>query len=221
LKRAGETAAQRASAQRGTAAPRAGDPHGNVAHRSRTALLILDLISDFEFEGGAQLCRRTLPVARRVASLKARAKRAGVPVLYLNDNLGLWRSDFPGMVQHCLRRGSRGSQVTSIVRPAPDDYCVLKPKHSGFYGTPLGKLLEYMGARTLILTGTASNQCVLFTANDAYLRDFRLIIPRDCICGLSKAATELALRYFRTVLSARISASTRLDLRRIQAGALR
>ena len=188
------------------------DPNGLVPDRAETVLLILDLISDFAFEGGDRIARAALPVARRIAALKVRARRAGIPVIYVNDGVGRWRSDFPAIVRHCSRPTSRGRKIVSTIVPEPDDYCVLKPKHSGFFATPLDTLLQYLGAKTLILTGVSSNQCVLFTANDAYVRDLALTIPRDCISARSTKDTRLALQYFSTVLAADVRSSTRLRL---------
>ena len=190
------------------------DPNGLVPDRSETVLVILDLVSDFSFEHGAQVARAALPVARRIARLKARAKNAGVPTVYVNDALGRWRSDFPAIVRHCREAGGRGRAVVEAIAPEPDDYCILKPKHSGFFATPFDTLLELLGAKRLILTGVSSHQCVLFTANDAYVRNLELAIPRDCISARSRKETQLALRYFTTVLGADVSASPRLRLKR-------
>ena len=188
--------------------------HGAAPDTSPTALLILDMISDFDFEGGAKLSRAALPVAKRIARLKDRAARAGIPAIYVNDNVGRWRSDFAAVFRHCARPGSRGAQIARQIAPGPNDYCILKPKHSGFFATALATLLEYLGSRRLILTGSTSDQCVLFTANDAYVRDFELQIPRDCLAGESAAANRLAFRYFRSVLGADLRSSTGLRLRK-------
>jgi len=186
------------------------DPLGLVPDRAATALIVLDLISDFSFDGGDRIARATLPVAQRIARLKARAKAAKVPVIYVNDGLGRWRSDFPGLVRHCSRDTSRGAPIVRAIAPAGDDYCVLKPKHSGFYATALETLLDFLGAKRLILTGVSSHQCVLFTANDAYVRDLALSIPRDCISARNARDTRLALEYFTRVLGADVRASTAL-----------
>lgn len=186
--------------------------HGAAPERSPTALLILDLISDFEFEDGAKVFAAALPAARRIAKLKLRAARAHVPVVYVNDNHGRWRSDFTALLRLGAREGSRGAPIVRMLMPGPLDYCIVKPKHSGFFGTVLAMLLEHLGARRLILTGVSAQQCVLFTANDAYLRDLELLIPRDCIASESPAMTQLALRYFAAVLGANLTASTRIRL---------
>ena len=189
------------------------DPRGLFPDRSETAMVILDLISDFDFEDGAEVARAALPVARRIARLRSRVKAADIPVIYANDAIGRWRSDFPGLVRHCERSGSRGAQVVKTVAPAGDDYCLLKPKHSAFFATPLDTLLQYLGVKRLILTGASSHQCVLFTANDAYVRDLELRIPRDCIAARTAKDTRLALRYFTEVLGADTRPAAKLRLK--------
>lgn len=192
------------------------DPLGLVPDRAETALVVLDLISDFSFDDGAAVARASLPVARRIARLKTRVKAARLPTIYVNDGLGRWRSDFPGLVRHCAREGSRGAPIVRSIAPDADDYCIFKPKHSGFYATALDTVLQYLGAKRLILTGVSSHQCVLFTANDAYVRDLELLIPRDCISARKPKDTRLALDYFTRVLGAdtRSSSAIGLTLRR-------
>ncbi|HVE79364.1 MAG TPA: isochorismatase family cysteine hydrolase [Gemmatimonadaceae bacterium] len=191
------------------------DLHGNVPDRARAALLIIDVINDMEFDRGAELLKRALPMARRLARLKRRAKEAGIPVIYANDNFGRWRSDFRRLLAHCLRDGVRGRPVAELLGPEPDDYFVLKAKHSGFYHTTLDLLLDYLGTETLILTGVATNICVLFTAGDAFMRDLRLHVPEDCVAASDLGAHRHALAQMREVLHADTTPSARLDLARL------
>jgi nicotinamidase-related amidase len=186
------------------------DLYGNAPDKSDIVLLLIDVINDFEFAGGAELFRNALPVAKSIARLKERARRAGVPVIYANDNFGRWRSDFNKIVQHCLRDRVRGEPIAKLLKPDEDDYFVLKPKHSGFFSTTLDLLLEYLGARTLILTGIAGNNCVLFTANDAYMRDYKLLIPAECTASISQIDNENALRQMQEVLKADIRSSAEI-----------
>src|SRR5688572_22751821 len=140
------------------------DLHGNAPDKSDVALLLIDVINDLEFEDGAKLLEHALPAAKRIAALKRRCRAAGVPVVYVNDNFGRWRSDFNAQVLHCLEDGVRGRPIAELLRPDDEDYFVLKPKHSGFFSTTLDLLLEYLEVRKLILAGFAGNICVLFTA---------------------------------------------------------
>lgn len=120
------------------------DLHGNAPDKSETALLLIDVINDLEFPEGDQLLAHALPMAKRLVSLKNRAKRAGIPAVYVNDNFGRWRSDFNAQVEHCLNDGVRGEPLVRLLKPDDDDYFVLKPKHSGFHSTTLDMLLEYL-----------------------------------------------------------------------------
>jgi nicotinamidase-related amidase len=190
------------------------DLHGAAPDHANDALLILDMISDFRFPSGARLLRRALPVAERIASLRDRATAAGVPVVYVNDNADRWRSDFSGLLQASLAQGSRGAPIATRLRPRAIDYAVLKPKHSGFFATPLATLLEYLGARRLVLTGVSTDQCVLFTATDAYVRDFELVIPRDAVASETESLHRLSLQYCRQVLGAKLPSASRVRFMR-------
>ena len=188
------------------------DLHGSAPDKSEIALVLIDVINDLEFPEGDQLLRHALSMAHRIRDLKARAKRAEVPVLYVNDNFGRWRSDFQALIDHCVNDDTRGRPIVELLLPEPDDYCVIKPKHSGFFSTTLDTLLEYLGARTLILAGMAANICVLFTANDAYMRDYHLIVPADCVASNTEAENHFALEQMRNVLKADTRPSAEIEL---------
>jgi nicotinamidase-related amidase len=192
------------------------DLHGNVPDQCAAALILIDVINDMEFDEGEALFRNALPAAKALSELKRRARQAGVPVIYVNDNFGKWRSDFRAVVRHCCRSGARGRPLVELLAPQEEDYFVLKPKHSGFYSTSLDVLLDYLGVRTVILTGFAGNICVLFTANDAYMRDFYLAVPSDCCASNSAQENRQALEQMRKVLKADITPSTELDLEAVK-----
>jgi nicotinamidase-related amidase len=188
------------------------DLHGNAPDKAPVAVLLIDVINDLEFPEGDQLLRHALPMAERIAALKQRAKQEGVPVIYVNDNFGRWRSDFNAQVEHCLHDRVRGKPIVELLRPERDDYFVLKPKHSGFFSTTLDTLLEYLGTRTVVLAGLATNICVLFTANDAYMRDLHLVVPSDCVASNTEEENRYALDQMRKVLKADTTPSTNLSL---------
>jgi nicotinamidase-related amidase len=192
------------------------DLHGNVPDKSDVALLLIDVINDLEWEGGDLLLPHALPMAQRIAELKQRAKALDIPAIYVNDNFGQWRSDVKALINHCLEDDVRGKPLVEMLKPEEDDYFVLKPKHSAFFSTTLDILLEYIQAKTLILTGVAGNICVLFTANDAYMRDFHIIAPRDCSASNRVEDNEHALQLIEQVLKGDIRPSTELDLQQVQ-----
>jgi nicotinamidase-related amidase len=192
------------------------DLHGNVPDNSDMALILIDVINDLAFDGGEKLLKHAIPMAKRVAALKKRAQQAGIPSIYVNDNFGRWQSDFQKLIVHCLADDSCGKQLVTILQPEEDDYFVLKPKHSGFYSTTLDLLLTYLGVKTLILTGIAGNICVLFTANDAYMRDYHLLIPADCVVSNTLKENNSALELMEKVLKADIRPSTELDFHKLR-----
>jgi nicotinamidase-related amidase len=183
----------------------------NAKVPSRNALLLIDVVNDFDFEEQGKLLRFAIPAAKKIASLKKRLKAKGVPVIYVNDNFGHWKSDFRNQIERCISPSCKGREVAGLLLPDSDDYFVLKPKHSGFYSTSLEVLLGFLGIDTLILTGFAGDICVLYTANDAYMRDYRLIIASDCIASETAGKNQGALDHMRTLLKARVvrSASIR------------
>jgi nicotinamidase-related amidase len=191
------------------------DLHGNVPDSAPVVLLLIDVINDLEFPGGDALFRHALPMAKRLATLKQRAKHARIPTVYVNDNFGKWRSDFRTLTLHCLQDAVRGKPIATLLRPEEEDYFVLKPKHSGFFATTLEVLLAYLQATTLILTGLTGDMCVLFTAQDAFMRDFHLCIPRDCVASHSKEVNKQVLGHMKTILGADIQPSTTLNLERL------
>ena len=188
------------------------DLHGNVPDKSDIALLLIDVINDLEFDTGSELLKHALPMAERLAELKRRAKEARLPVVYVNDNFGKWQSDFQKQLKHCLEDDVRGKPLVERLRPAEDDYFVLKPKHSGFFSTTLDTLLDYLQVKTLILTGLTADICVLFTANDAYMRDFNLCVPADCVASSDPEENQHALEQMQRVLKADTTPSNELDL---------
>ena len=190
-------------------------PRRNVPVPVRgTALLLIDLINDLDFEGSEAIVAQAEPMALRLKALKQRAAAAGLPCIYVNDNFGQWRSDFRQTVAHCTARTSPGRLVSRRLRPSPDDYFVLKPKHSGFFDTTLDTLLDALHIGRVILTGIAGNICVLFTANDAYMRELKLYTPMDCVVSNTAEDNDHALRQMQLVMKANVTPSDRLVFRR-------
>lgn len=184
---------------------------GNAPDHSPVALLLVDVMNDLEFPGGDLLLEPALPMARAILELKGRARAAGVPCVYANDNFGRWRSDFREIVRHVREDGVRGQPIADLLRPNHDDYFVLKPRHSAFFGTSLELLLEYIGARTLVLAGMAGNNCVVASATDAYMRGYRIVVPPDAIASEQPELNQAALEHMQIVLKAQTPRVAEVD----------
>ncbi|MBM7553736.1 cysteine hydrolase family protein [Thalassobacillus pellis] len=178
--------------------------------QSNTALLIIDIINKMDFDGGENLLKNALPMADRLKKFKKRTKEKGIPVIYVNDNFGLWQDNAAQIVEEC-KKGT-GRPVIEKMIPDEDDFFVIKPKHSGFFGTQLDILLHQLGVSKLILTGTTGDICVLFTGNGAYMRGYDLNIPEDCVVSESEEDNENALKIMRRSIFADTTPSDQLDL---------
>jgi nicotinamidase-related amidase len=191
------------------------DLFGSAPDKSPVALILIDVINELNFPEASALLRHAVPMAKRLAGLKERAIEHGAAVIYVNDNFGRWRSDFKSQVRHCLKDGVKGKPLAELLRPRPSDYFVLKPVHSGFYSTALEVLLKHLEAKTLIVTGMATNICVQFTANDAYLRGYKLVVPCDCVAANTAALSRNALKEMQATLKASIPKATSLKWREL------
>lgn len=183
------------------------------------ALLLIDVINALDFEGSEGLVAAAESVAPNIERLAARARASHVPVIYVNDNFGTWRSDFRAIVAACTAKEKPGHRVAERLRPDPDDYFVLKPRHSGFFSTTLGLLLDHLEVDTLVLAGFAGNICVAFTANDAHMTGYHLFVPEDCTASNTPALTATALQHVRDVLGAQTIPGAQIDFRAISRGA--
>jgi nicotinamidase-related amidase len=186
-------------------------PHD--APTQHTALIIIDVINDLEFPGGENVLPWAQAMAKPLLAVRDQARAAGIPVIYANDNYGHWRSNFNDIVKHCTRRDACGREVARMLKPGPDDYFILKPKHSAFFATSLVPLLESLKIRRLILTGIATNLCVLFSAHDAYMHEYDIIALSDCCAAESDDDHNIALDQLKRFCGTKVCRSDELDLK--------
>jgi len=174
----------------------------------KRALLLVDFINLFDFPHAEKLAARAVEAAKRTAKLKERMKAEAVPCIYANDNFGHWKSEFSKLVAECLKKDGPSATIAKLLQPAPDDYSVLKPRHSAFYESPLQFLLEELEVSGLILTGLSTDMCVSATAQDAYVRKYKLWIPSDCVAADTADHEREALDLMSRTLKADIRPST-------------
>jgi nicotinamidase-related amidase len=176
------------------------------------ALLLVDVINPMDSAGAKALLRGAERAAHYIARLKRRLSAAGIPAIYVNDNFDRWHVGFHELLEEFRAANVPGMPIIRLLEPDPSaDYYVLKPRHSGFFRTGLEVLLERLESRILIITGFATDICVLFTANDAYMRGFQVIVPSDCVAAESEVDHEHSLRHMQRTLKAKIVASHFLD----------
>ncbi len=165
--------------------------------RIPAALLVIDMINRFDFDGGKALAGAAEPASKRIAWLRGRFHAAGWPVVMVNDNFMDWKADFREICAVCSQDGMQGAEIARRLAPVPGDYFVLKPKHSAFHASPLDALLASLDVERLVITGVATDACVLATALDAHMRDYALAVPRDCVASITPARRDRALAVLR------------------------
>jgi len=180
--------------------------------RGGMALLVVDMISSWDFPNGDKLARAAAAIAPRVGQLKQRCVLAGVPVVYVNDNRDRWRSEFRELVRVSVEESEAGAAIAASLLPRDEDYSVLKPKHSAFYATPLDLLLRHLRVNRLLITGVASDQCIVMSAAEAKMRDYEVVVPRDCIADQTPSRTARALRHLAEAHGIETTASARVRL---------
>jgi nicotinamidase-related amidase len=166
---------------------------------SPTVLLLVDFINPLDFDGAQALAPSALLAAREAARLR---RRLGAQVVYANDNYGVWHSDFKALYERVRAGRGPGAEIAARLRPRQRDCTILKPRHSAFYATPLDLLLRQLKCRRLVVTGIAADNCIVFTAMDAYLRGYSLWVPEDCIAAEAPAHKAQALKLMQRVLKA-------------------
>ena len=173
-------------------------------------MLVIDVINDLSFDGAEKMMPWASRMVPRLVRLKRLAKRHALPVIYLNDNFGHWRSSFSEVYSHCTRTTAPGRLISRRLKPARTDFFVLKPRHSGFFATSLVPLLEDLEIKRLILAGIATNLCVLFTAHDAHMHGYPIIVLSDCCAAESDFDHNTSLQQLKRFCGATVCRSTEI-----------
>lgn len=175
---------------------------GDSAPALGIALLLVDVVNGFDFPESDGLLKRATQAAPKIETVANSARENRVPVIYVNDNFGMWQSDFRAVREKCLHADQPGRHVTRRLLPQESDYFVLKPRHSGFLGTPLEALLAQLETHVVVLAGFATDLCVLFTALDAHARGFQVAVVEDATAANDDEAQHTAITLIDRTLRA-------------------
>ncbi|RYH67611.1 MAG: cysteine hydrolase [Alcaligenaceae bacterium] len=174
---------------------------------SPKVILLVDFINPMQFLGAEKLVPAALQAAQATARLKKRLDAKGVTSIYANDNYGIWRSKFKDLLSACKALPGARGEIATLLEPGDNDLTILKPLHSAFHATPLDHLLKQLKVRELIVTGLAADMCVHLTAMDAYMRGYKVWVPRDCTAAENEEYKEAALRQMSQVLKCSVRKS--------------
>ena len=171
----------------------------------QTALIVIDMLNAYDHEDADTLTRTVERVVPRIAELIARARDEGVPTIYVNDNFGAWTSDRHQLLDTALE--GRHRHLVEPIAPAEEALFVVKARHSIFFQTPLEYLLRQEGVDRVVLAGQVTEQCVLYSALDAYIRHLQVVIPRDAVAHIHEHLAEASLELMERNMAAEIVAA--------------
>ena len=161
----------------------------------KPALIVTDMLNSYEHEDAEPLMGSARAVVPRLSELIAEAKERDVVVVYVNDNHGDWTAGRDELARAALD-GAAPELVEPLV-PPPDIPFIVKARHSVFYGTQLEYMLRQYEVTRLVLTGQVTEQCILYSALDAYVRHFEVVVPHDGVAHIHDDLAEAALRMMR------------------------
>ena len=178
---------------------------------AKTALIVVDMLNPYEHEDADKLIKSVEQTLPTLVKLRDRVREEGVPTIYVNDNHGDWESS-RGKLVDAACEGARPDLVEPIL-PGEDDLFLAKTRHSIFYATPLEYILAQEEIDRIVLAGQVTEQCVLYSALDAYVRHFELAIPTDAVAAIYDHLAEAALEMMERNLTAELCAAAECALR--------
>jgi nicotinamidase-related amidase len=179
--------------------------------KAPSALVVVDMINPYDFPDAGAVARHAPEAVANIARLLERSRSEGVPVIYVNDNYGDWNSSSEELLAEAMQ-GAHPELVEPLA-PRTGEAFVIKARHSIFYSTPLEYLLATQGIGRVVLTGQVTEQCILYSALDAYVRNFRLAVVRDAVAHIDDELAEAALRMMERNMRADIERTASADLR--------
>jgi nicotinamidase-related amidase len=167
-----------------------------------TALIVVDMLNSYEHEDADALIASVRETVSAMQALIGEAHERAMPIVYVNDNYGDWTATRERLSERALAGAQR-----SLVEPVlpPDDVAfVTKARHSIFYETPLDYLLRSQGLKRIVLAGQVTEQCILYSALDAYVRHYSIVVARDAVAHIHEDLAEAALTMMQTNMRAHV-----------------
>jgi nicotinamidase-related amidase len=175
-----------------------------------SALIVVDMLNSYEHEDADELTKSVEAVVEPLSDLIARAGRDGTEIIYVNDNYGDWKSSQEDLARQAMD-GARPDLVEPLLPPDSADF-VMKARHTIFYMTPLEYLLGQKEIDRVILTGQVTEQCILYSALDAYVRHFEVSIPRDGVAHIHENLSDAALEMMERNMGAELTSCADVKL---------
>jgi nicotinamidase-related amidase len=174
---------------------------------SDLAVLVVDMLNSYQHPDAEKLTPNTEKVIKPLADLIRRASdNSDIDVIYVNDNYGDFTAEFSDVV-HSACKGARPDLIEPVLPPA-GSHLLTKVRHSAFYATPVAYLLRRLDTKRLILTGQVTEQCILYSALDAYIRHIPVVVPTDAVAGIDAELSDAALTMMKRNMNAELTTAS-------------
>jgi nicotinamidase-related amidase len=175
-----------------------------------TALAVIDMFNTYDHEDAEVLVESAEKVVPKIAELLERARQSEAEVVFVNDNYGDWSASGKQLVDAALE-GKRPDLIEPLV-PREDESFVVKARHTIFFETPLGYLIQQKEIDRLILAGQVTEQCILYSALDAYVRHIPISVPRDAVAHIDEGLAGAALKMMESNMDADLGEAEACEL---------
>jgi nicotinamidase-related amidase len=176
---------------------------------SGPALILTDVLNTYEHEDADRLAASVKGTLEPIRSLIEAARERDVPLIYVNDNYGDWNSSSEELAKRAM--SGRHPELVEPLLPPEGSMFVIKARHTIFYETPLNYLLTDLGVGTIILVGQVTEQCILYSALDAYVRHLHVAVPPDGVAHIHEDLADAALQMMERNMRARLIPSSKPD----------
>jgi nicotinamidase-related amidase len=167
-----------------------------------SAVIVIDMLNRYEHEDAEPLVDSVRAMIGNLSELLADARAREIPVVYVNDNYQDWTAGRRELVAHAL--DGMAPELVEPIIPPDDAPFVVKARHSVFYGTQLEYMLRHLGAERLVLTGQVTEQCVLYSALDGYVRHFEVVVVPDAVAHIDPELARAALTMMESNMRAHL-----------------
>lgn len=171
-------------------------------------MLVIDMFNDYDHPDAEPLADNVADIIDPLVGLIGDAQsHDDVDLIYVNDNHGDFTADHRAIINSALE-GKRPELVKPLI-PPPDSRIITKVRHSVFYSTALDYLLHRLETERIVLAGQVTEQCILYSALDGYLRHYEVVVPSDAVAHIDEDLGAAALKMMERNMSAELLPAAR------------
>jgi nicotinamidase-related amidase len=163
------------------------------------ALIVIDMLNPYDHPDAEPLTESVRGMIDQLQALIA-AARDEVQLVYVNDHNDDWTAGPKEIAQRALKGDA--PELVEPLLPPEDVPFIIKARHSIFYQSLLEYFLRREEISRLVFTGQVTEQCILYSALDGYLRHFEVVVATDAIACIHQDLAQAAMRMMETNMHA-------------------